>query len=218
MPAVLPEYAALSSAISLYRQPMLARKLIKFELPVGMALVLKIAAEGAEAASTFAGQFGVSADELYQACLLYLQTVVFHQQASDTRLLALTEPLDHSELKAHKRMIYKWLHPDRNHNSWENKLFLRVKAAIVRLEKRAEPLGAVMIGTVVTPLPIRRKINHASSLYSPRQPVPNFWWRLPLTKIIAILLVLLFLGVVGWALFTVEFGVHGFDFGNEAAN
>ena len=218
MPEVSPSNAALAIAISLYRQPVLARKLVRSELPVGMALVLKIAAEGTELAAPLAGKLGVTVEELHQACLLYLQTVVFHQHASDARLLALTEPIDPSELLAHKRMIFKWLHPDRNHNSWENKLSLRVKAAILRLERGSDPLVPVPTGSVASPPTIRRHLRHGGLSYIQRQPIPNFWSHLLRIKIISIFLALLVLGVSGWALLALTSGVHRFDFGYEASN
>ena len=129
---------ALKSAVALYRQPLLARKMEKSDLPQGISEVLRIAAGGSERAALAAESQGATAQELYQACLLYLQTVVFHQNAQDARLLGLSEPINREELRDHKRMILKWLHPDRNHNSWESKLFLRIQAAVARLENSKE--------------------------------------------------------------------------------
>ena len=128
-------HSALKSAVSIYRQPLLARGLVRKSLPDGISDVLRVAAEGVGTAAQFADSLGASPEEVHQACLFYLQTVVFHQNADDTRLLALSHPLTAQELREHKRMILKWLHPDRNHNSWESKLFLRVQSAVVRLEQ-----------------------------------------------------------------------------------
>jgi hypothetical protein len=139
-------YEALSTAISLYRQPLKARELEKTELPRGISVVLRIAAEGQAQAGSAAEAMGTTVEELYQACLFYLQTIMLHPNAGDARLLGLSEPVDPHALRDHKRLILKWLHPDRNRNNWENKLFLRVHAAIVRLEKKIqEPTPAVIV-------------------------------------------------------------------------
>ncbi|MDE2445260.1 MAG: hypothetical protein KGO94_03715 [Alphaproteobacteria bacterium] len=113
----------------------------KSKLPEGVTTVLRVAAEGKVLAGELAASVGSSADELYQACLFYLQTVVFHPHASDAYLLALPEVFEPQALREHKRLILKWLHPDRNHNNWENRLFLRVHAAILRLEKKMQVTG-----------------------------------------------------------------------------
>jgi hypothetical protein len=135
MSDVIFQNRALKTALQLYRQPILARKMTHVGLPEGIWDVLKIAAEGEDWAARSADSLGSTAREVHEACMFYLQTVVFYQNASDERLLGLTEPVNAQTLRDHKRMILKWLHPDRNHNSWESKLFLRVQMAAGRLEK-----------------------------------------------------------------------------------
>ena len=127
-------HLALRNAVTLYRQPVQARSLERQALPEGIAQLLRIAAEGEATAAQFSAAAGSSPSELHAAAIFYLQTIVFHHSASDARLLALSTPIDQARLKDHKRLILKWLHPDRNHNSWESKLFLRVQAAALRLE------------------------------------------------------------------------------------
>ena len=127
-------HLALRNAVTLYRQPVQARSLERQALPEGIAQLLRIAAEGEATAAQFSAGAGSTPSELHAATIFYLQTIVFHHSASDPRLLALSIPIDKARLKEHKRLILKWLHPDRNHNSWESKLFLRVQAAATRLE------------------------------------------------------------------------------------
>ena len=126
---------ALRNAIAVHRQPLLARRMEQTHLPDGLIDVLRVAAEGKERALSFSDELGASVSEVHDACLFYLQAVVFHQDASDARLLALTEPFNPEVFRDHKRLILKWLHPDRNHNNWENKLFNRVLSAAKRLER-----------------------------------------------------------------------------------
>ena len=128
------ELVGLKSAIALYRQPLLARRMESAKLPGGMGQVLRVAAGGLDHAEIYSAECGASAKEIYESALFFLRTVVMHQNASDARVLALYEPIDVEQLRNHKRLMLKWLHPDRNHNSWESKLFLRVKTALSRLE------------------------------------------------------------------------------------
>ena len=204
--------AALSNAISLYRQPLLARNMIRFELPVGMSSVLKIAAEGVERAALDADHFGATPGELHQASVFYLQTVVFHEQASDARLLALTEPVSPQELRNHKRMIFKWLHPDRNHNSWESKLFLRIKAASLRLEQNTNA-PFVNVPSLLEKPRLGRGLRYHSGLHQVhRQILPGFWRSLLSRGALPLVLSILFLVASGVAIVAMTSVGSGFDF------
>ena len=126
---------AIQDALNLYRQPTLVHKMECSELPHDIITVLKVVSRSDDLSLEAAAELGSTPRELRAACILYLQTVVFHQAASDARLLALTTTNNPSQLRDHKRLLLKWLHPDRNNNTWENKLFLRIQAAAERLAK-----------------------------------------------------------------------------------
>ena len=212
------EYAAILDAVAIFRQPMLARKMTASALPEGMIVVLRIAAEGDEPARLLANQIAATPKELHEACLFYLRTVVFHQHASDTRLLALLEPVTMTELRNHKRMIFKWLHPDRNHNSWETKLFLRIKAASLRLEQVAKfqtpiPIASVQPTKIIHNPRGRKSINHIRRL-----PIPSFWKNLFLNNAVPLFLAIIMLVVVGWAIITMTTGYYDFGYAYEVAN
>jgi hypothetical protein len=158
---------ALQCAIELYLQPVKARKFERNPLPHGVFELLQIAAQGEEKADEFSQIAGLSAPDLYRAVTFYLQAVVFHQAASDQRLLALTDGFDAETLRNHKRMILKWLHPDRNHNRWESKLFLRVQSAAKRLEQTFKDGGLLDNGIPKAEKQTRRRHEHSPRL-SPR--------------------------------------------------
>lgn len=186
--------------------------MIRFELPVGMPSLLKIAAEGVERAVLDADQFGATPSELHQACVFYLQTVVFHEQASDARLLALSGPVSPQELRNHKRMIFKWLHPDRNHNSWESKLFLRVKAASLRLEQNTD---TQFVKTSAVPEKLRtgRRLRPHIGLHQfHRQILPGFWRSLLRRGAIPLVLSILLLVASGVVIVAMTSAGNGFDF------
>jgi hypothetical protein len=115
---------AIEAALTLYRQPALKAKMEHAPLPSGITDVLRIAASPIEDNEAMARAIGSDARELIAASVLYLQTVLFHEDATAV------------QLRDHKRLILKWLHPDRNRNSWETKLFKRALDASERLEQK----------------------------------------------------------------------------------
>jgi hypothetical protein len=125
---------AIEAVLALYRQPGLARQMEHAELPAGMIDVLRIAAGPLEDVQGLAHYLGADAQELFDASLFFLQTSLFHPRASDARIMALGVDATATQLRDHKRLILKWLHPDRNRNNWENKLFNRALDAATRLE------------------------------------------------------------------------------------
>lgn len=208
---------AIKDALLLYRQPVLARKLIHKQLPDGVSDILRIAADGHDRAALFADANGGTVADIHAASLLYLQTVVFHQYAKDARLLALKEPNSLGELRDHKRLIMKWLHPDRNHNSWESKLFHRVQAAAARLENEIKEPKFVTVQRAANQVSAGR-LRHSLDNHVNPLPTPGFWRQLLGHKIAATILAM-FLLAVG-LLVAVEFtaGAYGPNFMSEATN
>jgi hypothetical protein len=125
---------AIEAALALYRQPSLARQMEHAELPAGMIDVLRVAAAPLEDTQSVADDLGADAQELFDASLFFLQTSLFHPGANDARIMALGADATPAQLRDHKRLLLKWLHPDRNRNNWENKLFNRALDAATRLE------------------------------------------------------------------------------------
>jgi hypothetical protein len=125
---------AIERALELYRQPNRARHMERADLPAGMIDVLRIAAGSVEDTQNMALELGADAYELFNASLFFLQSTLFHPRASDARIMALSDNATAQQLRDHKRLILKWLHPDRNRNNWESKLFNRALDAATRLE------------------------------------------------------------------------------------
>jgi hypothetical protein len=130
--------SAVESALALYRQPSLVRQIERSELPAGMIDVLRIAAGQEEGPELSTGETDANKQELLAASVFYLQTALFHTRANDARIMALDGNSTSQQLRDHKRLILKWLHPDRNNNGWENKLFNRALDAATRLELEFE--------------------------------------------------------------------------------
>jgi hypothetical protein len=209
---------ALTRALALYRQPVLAHDMKRKALPEGITDLLRIAAEGEGTAERFADVSGSSAPELYQAAILFLQTIVFHQSASDLRLLALSTSNDSQKLRDHKRLILKWLHPDRNPNSWESKLFLRVQAAAKRLETAVSVPNSESVDVfVVEPVPQRtRKRQFEQSVRI--RPEKGFLTKLMTKALTKTLLAVVVLAIGILVVTSLSNEGRDLPFANEAAN
>ena len=57
---------ALKNALSVYRQPVIARGMVQTPLPEGISEVLRVAAEGINTATLFADSQGATPAELHQ--------------------------------------------------------------------------------------------------------------------------------------------------------
>ena len=67
---------ALKNALLVYRQPVLARTMVRNELPLGIKDVLRVAAEGLDRAALLAQSHGATPQELHSACLVDRKSVV----------------------------------------------------------------------------------------------------------------------------------------------
>ena len=142
--------------------------------------------------------------------------MVFHHHASDCRLLGLHEQASYDDIRSNKRLLLKWLHPDRNHNSWETKLFHRVQAAVDRLENEPDDktkLAGPSVQNFKTAQHVRR-LKREKHKNSNR----HFWQifrGLRIVKfgiVVFLMMVILFFGMV------VAGEIRGFNFLYEALN
>jgi hypothetical protein len=189
---------AIHAAIELYRQPVLGRGLQKAELPHGVTDVLRIAAGLDSGPATPTSN--MSAKELREASIFYLQSALFQGQPNDRRLLGLPEKFDVQLLRLHKRLISKWLHPDVNHNQWENQLFNRVVAAAERLEESVLKIDAPVVTSQISRPSIRQ---NQSKRYLARQKPKTFrwsWFFRPLLRYVAVGIVALTLAAAAMLL------------------
>ena len=207
---------ALKNALLVYRQPVLARTMVRIELPLGIKDVLRVAAEGLDRATLLAQSHGATPQELHSACLVYLQSVVFDQGATDSRLLGLSNIVTQRELRDNKRLILKWLHPDRNHNSWESKLFLRIDAAAKRLELALLNENSVVI---VEKQPISaHRVLKPHGTHKRVKLDQRLWLRKASVKAVAVLVAALVIVAGIFAVVAVATDGHGFNASLGALN
>lgn len=132
---------AVSAAWEVYRQPARYRALRRQDVPTDILDVIKISGGDVATTQIWAEQLGVNAEELGKASNYYLHQFMADAGNDPRRLLCLDQQATPADLKAHKRWLLKWLHPDRNPSAWETNLFRRVNEAASRLERDWEHLS-----------------------------------------------------------------------------
>jgi hypothetical protein len=109
-----------------------------------MLKVIKVAAGDAKTIEEQAATFKISETELQEAAKHLLLRHLMSANTHGNHLLGLAEGASLAELKDNKRWLLKWLHPDRNPNVWEQKLFHRVSD--FNLEAEFAPPNQTEIG------------------------------------------------------------------------
>jgi hypothetical protein len=144
------ERQAIDIALDMVGRPLLIRKVQQMALPTGVREVIRLATDS-EAELAEAGKVrGRDPKALREAAVLFLQQALFHPGADNHRILGLTPGATAEEIHDHRRLLLKWLHPDRNPSSWEQLLFQRVIAAAAELEKN---VGSPVVVTATTASP-----------------------------------------------------------------
>jgi hypothetical protein len=147
----MQETEAIETALEAYRHPHAVRTLKRGPIPAGMLTLIKLAAASPEEVEKLVTEETARQLPLREAAAFYLQQLLI-SAGNDYRQLGLAPGASLQEVKDHKRWLLKWLHPDRNRNSWESALFKRVVASAERLE------SALREG--VQPLPAQKTRRH----------------------------------------------------------
>lgn len=123
-------------------------------LPDGVALLIRIAINPAACELSPAQRQGLDDDELQAAAGAYLKGVCLFPGSQGLRVLGLNDGSEHTLVVEHRRLLLKWLHPDRNP---ENRhLAERVNRAWGQLKLgRSEPVRSPLpAGFGVEPVPV----------------------------------------------------------------
>jgi hypothetical protein len=106
-------------ALDLARMPTLARSSVMRPLPPNIVELMRIAAGSPEACQAASAQTGQPAAVVIEAARFYLQQVLFRPDADCYRVLGVKPATARATARDHMRWLMEWLHPDRNHNSWD---------------------------------------------------------------------------------------------------
>jgi hypothetical protein len=126
--------SAVQDALKAYRQPSRLRLWRHQDLPQDFLVLIKICAGDSETTATWAKQFDLSETELQSAAVFIVNHVISRAGTDNFRLLGLPQGATAEDIRIHKRWLLKWLHPDRNHSTWESALFRKVTDAAKRIE------------------------------------------------------------------------------------
>jgi hypothetical protein len=141
---------AFELALAVLRQPGLSRDMRRVQIPCDILVLIKISAGDEELKKQLSDKHFVSEDDVEAASKLYVQSIMTTAGANDWRMLCLPTGAILEDVKEHKKWLLKWLHPDRNRNTWQSALFLKVNAAFNRLQ--STPIENLLSATSVTPV------------------------------------------------------------------
>lgn len=156
--------AALDLVLALFRDPGLVAEFRERALPGDIGQVIRIAAGEGAATDAAVEATGLPAETLGEACVFFLQQMLFAPGADSYRVLGALPEDPQERLREHYRWLMKWLHPDRNQDGWEAVYAERVTTAWQDLktpDRRAE------------------YDERAPSVALPMVPVSQSGWRLP---------------------------------------
>jgi hypothetical protein len=129
------ERDAMFFAVEAFRPTSLKKRTLSQVLPPGMLIVIKAAAGDEPTLAQQADIHRMGVEQVQEASKHYLLKLLLEPDNQGLRLLGLSAGASDSQIKDHKRWLLKWLHPDRNPNSWEQSLFHKVSTV------KIEPAG-----------------------------------------------------------------------------
>lgn len=113
--SLLPRKKAIDLAMEARRRPELSSLLSAAPLPRDMKSILRIAADGGKREAATAHVYRTHSPEaVREACTAFLSVVLFNRRSDPYRVLGLAAGASEEEVREHKRLLLKWLHPDRN--------------------------------------------------------------------------------------------------------
>jgi hypothetical protein len=115
----MAQHHVIELALDLARMPALARSPVLSPLPPNIIELMRIAAASPEACELAAAKTGEPTPVVIEAARFYLQHILFRQEADCYRILGIEPNDSRATARSHMRWLLQWLHPDRNHNSWD---------------------------------------------------------------------------------------------------
>ena len=159
---------AIDIALDALAKPGIASFLSAGPLPDGLKCLLRIVAEGewrdAETAHAYKAH---SPETVRAASAAFLSEVLFARQTDPYRVLGLPPGASPGEVRDHKRLLLKWLHPDRNPQATERAFLSRVIAAAEAIESGSSEDFGPPAGRRPPPSPSQRVTAGARRSRSP---------------------------------------------------
>lgn len=129
--------SAIDIAIEALNKPQVASLLTVGPLPEGMETLLRIVADGEwRDGATEHVYRKHSAETVRAASAAFLSIVLFAKPSEHYRVLGLPSNASSEEVRENKRLLLKWLHPDRNPRRREQEYLSKVVEAADAIENR----------------------------------------------------------------------------------
>ncbi len=132
----------LDQVLAIYRDPSRVAEVRDRPLAEPMAPVIKVAAGDTGLAAEWAEASGAAPEDVTEACVFFLQQILFAPGADAYRVLGASADAPQARLREHYGLLMRWLHPDRNSDDgWEQVYADRVNQAWQELKtpaRRAE--------------------------------------------------------------------------------
>jgi hypothetical protein len=151
---------AIDVALQAFRQPTQFHAPPMGSLPPAMKDVIRAAAGDEHILASLSERCGITADYVKEASQFYLRKLLTSANGNNFRKLALDPSATPQDIKDHKRLLLMWLHPDRNPNLWEAKLFKLVRDAAENLDQQDLKSPSASEGSIATKH-TRRAKSHA---------------------------------------------------------
>jgi len=135
---------ALTAAVDLLRMPSKVRAMRSSPLPPGISLLLRLAAEEADASSEAENANKRTPDAHRDAAIFFIEQILLATDSDAYRVLGLDVTATTAELRRHMAYLLKWLHPDHNGDPHKARLARRVLFAWNELKsaKRSNGCGS----------------------------------------------------------------------------
>ena len=103
-------------------------------------MVLSVAADGTPSAASPTPWLETSAEELQAAARFYVARILFDGSSDDYRMFGSNGEKELEGLRANRRLLLLWLHPDKSDDPALNSLFIRMNEAWDRIRAGAPRL------------------------------------------------------------------------------
>lgn len=137
------ENNSVARALALYRGLIRPAAALRQPFPGNMLTVIALATSDEAMLLEQQLTTGETAETLMAAASCFLELLVTRAGNSDLGLLGLDPGASPEQVRAHKRALLKWLHPDRNKNAWQAALYAKVSTAARRVERNEAELVSV---------------------------------------------------------------------------
>lgn len=163
----MKDASAIRHAVHVFKYPANLRHPSENRVRTGMLDLLKAAAGHEETINRLSETENVTQELVCEASKHYLRGLITDSKNNPYTTLGLSAAATPEEIKAHKRWLLKWLHPDRNPSKWEAVLFKKVSMAAEALEDTSVVITRVKVKQTKAKSILRREIGKV--LHHPRR-------------------------------------------------